>query len=132
MASESATKTPNGNHGNRQSYGSAEQSLSSQETTNPTGAAEDAPSVPNAGDNSTSGANEGNSSVPKDEVGWYFVEQYYTTLSKYPEKLHVRSLAVKSKICISAYAVPSFSIQSSPNSYQVLKPRKFPCLWANA
>lgn len=27
--------------------------------------------------------------LPKDEVGWYFVEQYYTTLSKNPEKLHV-------------------------------------------
>lgn len=26
----------------------------------------------------------------KDEVGWYFVEQYYTTMSKSPEKLHVR------------------------------------------
>ena len=25
----------------------------------------------------------------KDEVGWYFVEQYYTTLSKNPAKLHV-------------------------------------------
>lgn len=28
----------------------------------------------------------------KDEVGWYFVEQYYTTLSKNPEKLHVSCL----------------------------------------
>lgn len=28
--------------------------------------------------------------VPKDEVGWYFVEQYYTTMSKNPEKLYVR------------------------------------------
>ena len=27
--------------------------------------------------------------VPKDEVGWYFVEQYYTTMSKSPEKLYV-------------------------------------------
>jgi hypothetical protein len=27
--------------------------------------------------------------VPKDEVGWYFVEQYYTTLSKSPERLYV-------------------------------------------
>ncbi|ORY08691.1 hypothetical protein BCR34DRAFT_389134 [Clohesyomyces aquaticus] len=27
------------------------------------------------------------SEIPKDEVGWYFVEQYYTTLSKSPEKL---------------------------------------------
>lgn len=25
----------------------------------------------------------------KDEVGWYFVEQYYNTLSKNPHKLHV-------------------------------------------
>ena len=29
--------------------------------------------------------------LPKDEVGWYFVEQYYTTLSKAPERLHVSS-----------------------------------------
>ena len=29
------------------------------------------------------------SNLPKDEVGWYFVEQYYTTLSKSPDKLHV-------------------------------------------
>jgi hypothetical protein len=27
--------------------------------------------------------------VPKDEVGWYFVEQYYTTLNKTPERVHV-------------------------------------------
>ena len=32
---------------------------------------------------------ETNSAVPKGEVGWYFVEQYYTTLSKTPDKLHV-------------------------------------------
>lgn len=31
-----------------------------------------------------------NPDTPKDsEVGWFFVEQYYTTLSKSPEKLHV-------------------------------------------
>ncbi|CAI6335743.1 unnamed protein product [Periconia digitata] len=27
--------------------------------------------------------------IPKDEVGWYFVEQYYTTLSKTPDKLYL-------------------------------------------
>lgn len=32
---------------------------------------------------------DANSNLSKDEVGWYFVEQYYTTLSKSPEKLHV-------------------------------------------
>ncbi|KAF2752054.1 hypothetical protein M011DRAFT_14911 [Sporormia fimetaria CBS 119925] len=27
------------------------------------------------------------SEIPKEEIGWYFVEQYYTTLSKTPERL---------------------------------------------
>jgi hypothetical protein len=31
------------------------------------------------------------SDIPKDEVAWYFVEQYYTTLSKTPERLYVSS-----------------------------------------
>lgn len=40
----------------------------------------------------TSGAANSNASsndLPKEEVAWYFVEQYYTTLSKASEKLHV-------------------------------------------
>ena len=32
------------------------------------------------------------SEIPKDEVGWYFVEQYYTTLSKSPDRLYVSHL----------------------------------------
>lgn len=40
-----------------------------------------------APDQSSSGGP--NHDLSKDEVGWYFVEQYYTTLSKSPEKLHV-------------------------------------------
>lgn len=39
----------------------------------------------------TAGADANNANLSKDEVGWYFVEQYYTTLSKSPEKLHVCS-----------------------------------------
>lgn len=40
--------------------------------------------------NSAGNAAGSNSDAPKDaEVGWFFVEQYYTTLSKSPEKLHV-------------------------------------------
>ncbi|KAJ5099289.1 hypothetical protein N7532_006290 [Penicillium argentinense] len=27
--------------------------------------------------------------IPKDEVGWFFVEQYYTTLSRNPDKVHL-------------------------------------------
>jgi hypothetical protein len=37
----------------------------------------------------TNTSSEGNNDISKDEVGWYFVEQYYTTLSRSPEKLHV-------------------------------------------
>lgn len=29
------------------------------------------------------------SSTGPEEVGWYFVQQYYTTLNKTPERLHV-------------------------------------------
>ena len=49
----------------------------------------DSTKTTSAGNAASSVASEGNGSVPKDEVGWYFVEQYYTTLSKNPEKLHV-------------------------------------------
>jgi hypothetical protein len=37
----------------------------------------------------SSATNTTTSEIPKDEVGWYFVEQYYTTLSRSPEKLYV-------------------------------------------
>ncbi|KAI0166617.1 hypothetical protein GGR57DRAFT_496878 [Xylariaceae sp. FL1272] len=36
-----------------------------------------------------SAADPTNADLGKDEVAWYFVEQYYTTLSKNPEKLHL-------------------------------------------
>ena len=92
MASDSAAKTVNGNYGSHASYGSGEQQMSSHEFESTTGARH--PNTPGAQastipTSSSSAAAEGSSSVPKDEVGWYFVEQYYTTLSKSPEKLHV-------------------------------------------
>jgi hypothetical protein len=34
-------------------------------------------------------APETKNEIPKDEVGWFFVEQYYTTMSRNPEKLHL-------------------------------------------
>jgi len=48
----------------------------------------------NSNASSTNGNTNGNSAatnseIAKDEVGWYFVEQYYTTLSRNPEKLYV-------------------------------------------
>ncbi|CAL3965000.1 hypothetical protein PZA11_002140 [Diplocarpon coronariae] len=42
-----------------------------------------------SGATETSTGNASSNDLSKDEVGWYFVEQYYTTLSKSPEKLHL-------------------------------------------
>ncbi|KAF9877319.1 nuclear transport factor 2 domain-containing protein [Colletotrichum karsti] len=39
--------------------------------------------------NDAAASSVNNNNLSKDEVGWYFVEQYYTTLSKNPEKLHL-------------------------------------------
>lgn len=95
MASESINKPINGNYGSQQPYSVPEQPFSSQESNgtasvSTTGAfSEENGSAPNAVNSSNTGASEGNSNVSKDEVGWYFVEQYYTTLSKHPERLHV-------------------------------------------
>ncbi|KAI1197377.1 hypothetical protein F5X97DRAFT_182287 [Nemania serpens] len=47
------------------------------------------PSVAAAATSPTAGADPANSNLGKDEVAWFFVEQYYTTLSKNPEKLHL-------------------------------------------
>ncbi|APA10321.1 hypothetical protein SS1G_07219 [Sclerotinia sclerotiorum 1980 UF-70] len=52
-----------------------------------TTATEQYPATSGATGSSSGGASGGD--LSKDEVGWYFVEQYYTTLSKSPEKLHL-------------------------------------------
>ena len=89
MASEPSMK---GVNGYQQSF---EHQAPTHSTSNMSGSANsgsfnaESSNTPSAGVTASSAASEGNGSVPKDEVGWYFVEQYYTTLSKHPEKLHV-------------------------------------------
>ena len=95
MATESVNASVNGSYGSQQSYGSAETPTPAHapgpatDATN--GTSRSQPVTATAGSD-TSGAAESNGNVSKDEVGWYFVEQYYTTLSRNPEKLHVSSL----------------------------------------
>jgi len=89
-----ATEHP-GTNGN---YSSQTQSLYTNEITAtatqmPNGNTANSNMDYSSGVDATSGGGNASASaseVPKDEVGWYFVEQYYTTLSKNPEKLHVR------------------------------------------
>lgn len=98
MATESISKPVNGAGGVHQHYGLPEQSSqvsgSNSGSLATGGIGEESVGVSGSGEPSSTGTGEGgNASVPKDEVGWYFVEQYYTTLSKTPEKLHVISLS---------------------------------------
>ncbi|KAL2031474.1 hypothetical protein VTO58DRAFT_106825 [Aureobasidium pullulans] len=74
MASESAI---NGNFVPQNGYGSIEQ----------TGYA--AANYPSSNPSAPSQSNNSAADIPKDEVGWYFVEQYYTTLSRSPEKVYL-------------------------------------------
>lgn len=90
MASEAAAAPVNGTYAPQQShFGSTEQGYGAA-TTNGTG-----PSSAYAGAGQASSGNASSGSaqpaIPQDEVGWYFVEQYYTTLSRNPEKLFVGS-----------------------------------------
>jgi hypothetical protein len=86
MATESSTDPVNGNYGAQQSYQPTESFNAVAPAANGANGGHVGPA---ANGHENSGAAESKSGVPKDEVGWYFVEQYYTTLSRNPEKLHV-------------------------------------------
>jgi hypothetical protein len=90
MATETASMPVNGNYGPHQGYGGVEQQQNNYAYAPPTAssniAAPPAPAqTPPVGATNTSQQSD----IPKDEVGWYFVEQYYTTLSRSPEKLYL-------------------------------------------
>ncbi|KAF2399384.1 hypothetical protein EJ06DRAFT_538305 [Trichodelitschia bisporula] len=78
MATEQSTMPVNGNYPPHQPgpYAATDNSTASQQQNNGAG-------YTPATQASTSSADK----IPKEEVAWYFVEQYYTTLSRSPEKL---------------------------------------------
>ena len=95
MATDSVAASMNGSYGSQQAYGTNEAHPSTQTSNSTAGSATSGTygaqngNVPSATNSAPSGTEENSNSVSKDEVGWYFVEQYYTTLSRSPEKLHV-------------------------------------------
>ena len=127
MAADS--KTVNGNYGAQYPYGQAEpfvpsQSLNASNGNTPAGiTGEDAAATTVPASSEATGSVEANKAPSKDEVGWYFVESYYTTLSKNPETLYVRHypLSINSPHILQFY---SFTTTSGLNSYRVLKHRK--------
>lgn len=98
MATDSAAASVNGTYGSQQPYAANEAHPSPQTSNNTAGSSTSGAygvqngNVPSTTSNAPSGTEENSNSVSKDEVGWYFVEQYYTTLSRSPEKLHVSYL----------------------------------------
>ena len=93
MATDAAAMPVNGNYGAHQSFGAVDAPAAPQTSTSTSvNGTTGSQMSPAPASNGTSGTTEGNVGVPKDEVGWYFVEQYYTTLSRSPEKLHVCSI----------------------------------------
>ncbi|CAK1354720.1 unnamed protein product [Cercospora beticola] len=90
MAAE-VSGLPNGSYGVHQPYAAGDQSsygysASNQNSQPP--AAQQAP-PPSTTPSNSAPQSAPQSDIPKDEVGWYFVEQYYTTLSRSPEKLYL-------------------------------------------
>ena len=90
MAAEN--KNVNGYNGAHHTYSQGERSqgMNAQSGSAPVSSLdEEAATAPAATTPEPSAVNEGTKPPSKDEVGWYFVESYYTTLSKNPETLYV-------------------------------------------
>ena len=91
MATEQPAVPINGNYTPQQTqgFGAAELNYNSPSTnlaaSNPASYGD----VPSSVGNSGPSGNGGSADLPSEEVGWYFVERYYTTLSRQPEKLFV-------------------------------------------
>ncbi len=96
MAADTQPETVNGNYVAHPPYGHAPSFQTSQSSNASTGTAV-ASAFPNEAQvasavtpSESNGAAEGGKTPSKDEVGWYFVESYYTTMSKNPDTLYVR------------------------------------------
>ena len=135
MAADS--KTVNGNYGAQYPYGQPEsfippQSLNASNGNTPAGiSGEDGVTTSAASSSEPTGAGEASKAPSKDEVGWYFVESYYTTLSKNPETLYVRNLIFHECEDLSSLRIFSCTIINAPNSFPALKHRKLTCRLAS-
>ena len=87
----------NGNYVTQQPHGQSD-NYNMMQTGNPSGltghVSESASSMPASG----APANDAEEKTPsKEEIGWFFVEQYYKTLCNEPGKLYVRLLILASQ-----------------------------------
>ncbi|KAL9124751.1 MAG: hypothetical protein Q9217_005953, partial [Psora testacea] len=83
-----ADKTVNGDYGTHQSHSQAEGYQTAQVSDPPQSNAQFGEQNPAATPSSAPAAEE-DKPIPKEMIGWYFVEQYYNTMSKSPDRLHL-------------------------------------------
>ena len=128
MATDS--KAVNGNYGAQYPYGQAEpfvppQSRNASNGNTPAGiSGEDGVITAAPTSSEPTGVGEANKAPSKDEVGWYFVESYYTTLSKNPETLYVRKRTIRECEILHSLHVFSCTTTNGPSSFLVSKRRK--------
>jgi hypothetical protein len=73
--------------------------------------------APSASQSTTASTTAAAAKPDPQEIGWYFVEQYYTTLSKNPERIHL-FYSKKSQVVIGMEAekvVPAVGVKVSPS-----------------
>lgn len=115
MAADTQPKAVNGNYGSHQLYDQAESFQTSQSSNASNGTAvvlplpDEALVASAATPSESTGATDGSKSPSKDEVGWYFVESYYTTMSKNPDTLYVRHLLNNLGTCPGDFVVANGS-----------------------
>lgn len=123
MAADS--KSVNGSYGAQYPYGQAEsfvpsQGLNASNGNTPAGiSGEDAGATTAPNSSEPAGTGEANKAPSKDEVGWYFVESYYTTLSKNPETLYVRHHMISAYEILYSLWVFSCTTTNGLSSFRV-------------
>lgn len=80
---------PNGNYAPHAAYGGINQNEFAYTTNHAVSSQNSAPPQSSTPSNAASSQQPAQADISKDEVGWYFVEQYYTTLSRSPERLYL-------------------------------------------
>ncbi|KAF2420121.1 hypothetical protein EJ08DRAFT_598565 [Tothia fuscella] len=88
MATEAVNAPVNGTYGHHQPnpYASQEQFGTHQANNSTTSTGYSSATTPSA---PASGSTATNDAIPKEEVAWYFVEQYYTTMSRHSDRLYL-------------------------------------------
>lgn len=80
---------PNGNYAPHQGYGGINHNEFNYTTNHAVSSQHSAPAASSTPSNAAATQHTTQPDISKDEVGWYFVEQYYTTLSRSPERLYL-------------------------------------------